>query len=693
MDEEQRGRGPLPAAAKNGPDGPDDSADRDSDDRDSDFSEYSSVHNYFYGSVDIGRANLGHDSVGRSRRKTGRLADQEIAWALRFYERPAPFARALSTLTTHRVVVLFGPPDVGKQAGALALLDSVLPERKIGGVSPQLSLAQIGEIGLKAGWGYLVQDRLAEGGNLHVVQFEMRQLCRNLQDENCYLVVTTTRRPPASAFTDLVVEWEPPDPIRLFDRCLDSAGVDLPTEKVRLDVVSALATSTTPRDVVRLVDQLADKPDRDVAALLESLRTSQQSLVTKWFDAQPPPADILLVTTLSFLHRAPERFFERAMDLLSEQLTGPDNRPAAKPDSVDHAEFTIPQARHDRSNDLVRVEFDSMPGAAERRVVFAVDAYRGLVVQELWRRFDNRLWDPVDDWLRLLVSHHEPAVRLQIAIGLALLYMASPGEVKERYLRPWSSASPTEQLSAVYVLWCMCADDTLASHALDIALTWARSGNRRQRMTAVAAFGGELGLRYPGEALRWLWHLSNGGPGIARASVQAIALLFGATAAGPSAGAVPTFLGDKLAKFTRSDSNPATLARLLDIVLLVLNAKTPEGRAPAMAAFLREHSDQLDAVGTMWAEALISRPHRGRAIDALRETLRDLGADPGADELVRPLGDAIARALPDHEHHLLVRDLHSELSDVPGVKPVRARSLVAALVAAFMAAPGIPRRR
>ena len=100
-----------------------------------------------------------------------------------------------------------------------------------------------------------------------------------------------------------------------------------------------------------------------------------------------------------------------------------------------------------------------------------------------------------------------------MAIGLALLGLVAPDEVIESYLDPWTAedASLNEQTMAVYVVWQMSILDQLASLALYIAIVWAGQGSRTQRRVATYAFSGELGARYPIEAVRRLSQLADQG--------------------------------------------------------------------------------------------------------------------------------------------------------------------------------------
>jgi hypothetical protein len=642
------------------------------------------VFNTFFGSVNIGQAQFGFGSEQSGRRKTGPFTDQEVESALENYVKPAGFDTARRTLFDQHVVVLLAPPATGKRVGAIALLQSVVPDAPIVGLSPALSTAELASYGFRPGRGYIVQDRLPEVGEQAVLEFEGQALIRKLSESGAYLVITATGSPQACrSLRSQAREWRPPDPVALFDRYvkveLHSSDRDRVLERVR--------RCPSPRDVVVLA-QLILEYDYDVEAALESLAVSERGAVLEWFDDEPPQDKVLFIAALAFAHGLPERLFELELSRLVVQFDHPD----AGEDTNGLDRPLLQERRIRRSaTGLAKVIFQLDPEfgdiTPEHRLVFEVPSYRVFVIEELWNRYDRQLWDPVAAWVRDLALTSPEEVRMQVALGVAVLARVAGNEVEESFLKPWSCGTLSERLTAAYVLWWFCADDTLAPLALRISLGWVRSGDPRRMRTAALTLAGELGVRYTGEALRALWRLAVRGDVLGGFARLSIAQLFSNLVQGPANGsAVLRFLDGRLRHSAAGTGRGPFDARCaFDTMRAILSMRVP-GTAepePVVGTLLRTRPEDVGLLGALWADTLRSRPHRAAAVDSLRKTLESLSVRDGLEPVIRSLGDAIAAALPPVERMLLKRDLLAELSVARGAGMGRASALAAALLAAF----------
>ena len=117
--------------------------------------------NNFYGPVYAAESRFGlsADTPGapQARARDGRLTDQDIAAALDRYVRPEPFRDAADALAKDGVVVLAGPPGIGKAAGAIALLREVT-SGPLALLSPTVSLRQLAGRDFTAVPGFVVMD-------------------------------------------------------------------------------------------------------------------------------------------------------------------------------------------------------------------------------------------------------------------------------------------------------------------------------------------------------------------------------------------------------------------------------------------------------------------------------------------------------------------------------------------------------
>lgn len=164
-------------------------------------------------------------------------------------------------------------------------------------------------------------------------------------------------------------------------------------------------------------------------------------------------------------------------------------------------------------------------------MTFRAPEYRALVIDELWSHADAEIWDPIQDWLNAVIADASGELILGISVGLALLARCAPDEVIESYLDPWAggAADWRGQTAAAWVLWWMSMD-SMAPLALKTSIRWAGQGSRDQRETATLVFGGQLGARFPIEAVRRLCQLGDQGEASAG---QGLAQLFATLADRP----------------------------------------------------------------------------------------------------------------------------------------------------------------
>jgi hypothetical protein len=648
------------------------------------------VFNNFFGSVDATGSQFGVSARGATRHGTGRITVAAVEERLRCFVRPAPFAAARATLTQHQLVILTGAEGSGRHTGALALLAEVsMTGKPLTSLSPALTVSDLANYPrYLPGRGYLVRDRVGDDTVAAVRGFELDRLLHTLREHHAYLVVTATtvasqeRSHPAG----LVAEWAAPDPVELFSSELVRKGVRIADPAELATLRDGAAKLPTPRDVVAFAARAGDGPAMAFAALEDH----ERDRVTGWFEEKPTPEELLCVAALAFAHGLPVRTFEAHLARLTEIVRAH----APGPRDAD-ADWLTRQRWADWAIRPTRTEWTAGPGLAtvttrippapgefgvEPRLVFRADRARAWVIAELHRRYGHDLWAPLREWIGELACRRDPELNVQLGLGVALLARPGLQEVRAEFLDPWSNGLAAERATAAYVLSWLCVDDALAPIALRIALGWTRAGARKS-MTAAIAFGGELGLRYESEALRWLWHLSTRAESVRRVARAMLAGLF-------AAGAEESRDTANLLRFLRKQvqradaDNPAAVRIRLDTVLQVLSAERPGGAEPAAAQLLRCQPGSAANLGALWAELLRSGPHRGGAIDTLRSTVESIGEGAGSAEALSRLGAAVRAGLSNPECERLGRDLGHALRSAPGSADL-SRELVSALLTAL----------
>ncbi|GAA0402640.1 hypothetical protein [Streptomyces luteireticuli] len=632
------------------------------------------VNQVFHGPLHAPQAHFGVGApasvsapASGTRRATGRLDTEEIDAVLYAYVEPPPFAEAAAALAADTVVVLVGPPGTGKRSGAVALLKEVADSSVYVVLSPDIDLEQLAERAFDRGVGYVLLDRMNEDaagggtGGARTADFDWRRVRDRVRGQGAHLVVTTVHEPggtPPEAVRH--VPWRAPDLGEVLrerlreDGCAGRAAEEaaglMPGGCLVAEVAAAagrIARGEEPRAVWREYGSSAAQPVRD------------------WFAAERSPREIAEVATLAFAMGTGRRDFEALQEALEGCLAGTlaDVTPAPAP-AEGEAE-PVPAAPGDRRRSLARNALvateERAHGAPGRTVwVFAAPHYRQWVLEELWANHSSAFWDGVRDWLNALVAGRpDGGLHRSVASGLALLARTAFDEVADCYLRPWArgGAGPEGEFMADHVLGWICLDETLAPAALTLVRGWAHSGDPGLRSAAARAFSGQLGVRFPTDAVKRLWHLIHQGQG--RPAVVGMAHLFALLADGQEdAGVVLDALVHRLRKQCAAPVATRVKVMTFDTVLAVLSVDGPGTGRPAVAALVERQPGTTARIAELWAGVLRNRPVRQAALAALRDTLHALpavGREPGAT--AGRLGGALAAALPPEERTLLATAL------------------------------------
>ncbi|GAA2620528.1 hypothetical protein SMC26_26145 [Actinomadura fulvescens] len=615
----------------------------------------------FHGNVDASRALIGaaFKGAGGERAPTavvGRIDDVEIDELIDGYVAPDPHATAAPALAKQKFVVLAGAPLIGKRHAAIKLLREVTQKPLIV-LSPTISLSRLASRTYLRGHGYAVIDWCDPDHGLDTgrpaSELEWLAVRTNIRRAGAYLVITTVDCTVGDAGKAVpAVRWEPPPPRRLLFRRLGERVGAAEIERTAALVPADCAVS----GVLRIAERLAAGKDPQ-AAVDEVLDLVDREHVTGWFQQKPSRREIVEVVVLALLPEVKDRRFEELLARLEDELAAsmpPAQASPAREDSQERisAEEALPQVRSERADASNLIASHS--GAGEEPVTFAPrfkePDYRALVLSELWRRFDSGLWNAVRSWLYEVVQ--EIDLRLPATAGLVLLATVAPEEVEEQYLEPWSRGAigTAGQLCAAYALSHLATEDERSTTALHIATRWVSHGNSSQRWTAALVFSGELGARYPTDAVRRLWQLIPQCNDLSVPAALAMGRLFATLVHGSKGAAeVIRLLGERLA-LTRTVGTTRELRRLiLTAIRAVLSERDPVSGRPAVAHFLISRPDQAVRLGALWAAALRNTHHREEAMQALDRALFSL-LDVGE---ARRLADALVRALDANEQAVL----------------------------------------
>ncbi|HEV7649411.1 MAG TPA: hypothetical protein VGP26_14760 [Actinophytocola sp.] len=688
------------------------------------------VHNSFYAEVNAEGATFGAagEERGVSTTRTGVLEPNRVSRTLDGFVRPPGYADALELLREHRILVLVGAEGAGKKALALHLLRVVCGERaQLHAASPARSLGQLAALTFAGGTGYLVADHMGSADDVAVRRFDADQLRdRVCKQQACLVLTTTSRKLGPRYLPSYALLVEPADPAEVLHGHLRDADV---APDVLATAEEFVRNEHRPKEIGILARRLVASPSTAV----ESMRDVPGKQVAAWFDRPVKTRELVSIAALAISGSQPESTHDALVRTLRMRIEAAREAREAAP-HVPWADEIFEQRT--RAGELVVVSGEGRPDEdpdedgwlSGRWVRFRHAEYRELVLGELHERYDDQLWSPVRTWVCDL-CRIDPREEIQSGLAAALAILARHNfmHVRTTFLAPWSNGSAPERMTAAMVLWFMSEDDRLAPVALRTALEWGENNGLLRGVTSALALSGPLGVRFMDEAMRRLCFLSLRAKRIGVVARAAVGLLLGvAVDDGPAAtGQMLAIVAEELTRATRRGSasdDPAdsyVTEGLLDddeddhadddpdqeqyergwngrvagaarsLVLAVLEAEQQDVPQPVAAKILCQQPEHAEVLGTLWAEALCSAPHRLAAIEALRRTLVALEHEPEAIDAVARLGSAIYTAMPHPHRPLRTAELLRAMTTPKRETERPAQDLVSTLLAALNAA--VPR--
>ncbi|MEV0586873.1 hypothetical protein [Nonomuraea sp. NPDC050310] len=608
------------------------------------------VINNFFREVEGAVFGVDNSGGGRARRRgSGPISVEEITRVTRSYVAPGCYAEARETLVASRVVALTGPQGTGRRTGAINLLHG-LAEHLIE-LAPSYTLEELAGRDYRQGYGYLLCGWAGARLDREVTDFHVRALETRIKQADAHLVITGSLSSPPPMWC---ARWERP----AAEAVLTAYGV--PPEVVA-EAAALLTADSSMADLVELARRLAS--GADLTEAVDKLSASGRQRVAKWFagPARDAAKDFELAAML-FTYGLRERVFE---ELLARLTTG-----RAAPAEVGVESQAVAESRRARltGDSLFTLEQQTgrFRGQQQRRLRFHDHAYRRYVVSELWDRCGPELWEPIAAWLDTIVTEPDFELQAQLAHGIALLAAEDYDYVEDRFLLPWAGGGRgwAGQVVAAHVLSWMCLDDLLGPIALKTAIDWTRSSSVPLRATAAFAFSGELGARYPTEAVQRLGELLEAGGREGGSARVAFAQLF-ATLTTATGNAVPVlrWLLRRLAVAPVAGTFTQTLLRTAVGVLEIRDAEDDgQDGEPIAARHLRERPAVAEPLARLWAAVLVNRPHRKAAMAAFHQAVCAFDERSERDcELVERLFAELARALSVRERRLFVLDFRDHV--------------------------------
>ncbi|MFF9360023.1 hypothetical protein [Streptomyces griseoluteus] len=638
-------------------------------------STYTTVNQYLYGNVGRGGVTGIAGAVPVSK-ATGPMRHEEIALLLESYAKPDAFADALGALRDDHVVTLIGESGTGRRSGAVALLKQVMAgDGRVIVLSPDTTLDQLAERVFDAGNGYVVLDGVQDGSlNDAQTDFAWRRVRERVHVSRAHLVVTTRPRLEHRLPTAVShVPWAAPATEEVLRLRLRLGGV---AEETIAEAIKLIRVNCPVAKAAEVADGIraGGAPEE----VWNDYDTGTYDTVRRWFHAPGRTMrEVLQVTTVAFAAGNGIRACEELFALLdghvgrqfaqsgaggkANAFSGPVASGAGQKDTdlTAKRDGGAESALYDSRRAMLDIELLTLRqvpmGAVVREVVeFATPSHRRWVFIVLCGLFGSEFWNGVQKWLSGVLNEPDAPCppgtvagdefEVSLAAGLAMLATKDFEEVVTNYLVPWAQghAGQRGQAMAVYVLWYMCQSDLgLDTTALDIARGWARSKSPELRGTAALAFSGWLGVRFPSDAVKWLWHLiaNEAGQGTAAAALAKLFALVVYHDEDPSR--VLNLLTYRLGKHAATSGRTPLKSLTYRVVVMILCIRDASGRPVALRHFVL-HPERGGALLDLWAKAFCYRPLRGLSLKAFAD---HLGALPTLTGSTVDMGRALGRGL------------------------------------------------
>jgi hypothetical protein len=571
------------------------------------------------------------------------------------YVRPPTFDEAATWLRRRHLVVLEGAPGSGRRAGAMALLREVTDGLLVA-LSPTVTAQDLAEWEDLGRYGYFVIDNEGVGRGLGTDP-AWADVAERVRYAGTYLVVTTTAPGSQTNLTGVPhFSWERPPTAEVLRRHLAGNWAKNDVDRLVDFLLPRLPANYTLRwlaCVARLVNAR-----RGPAQALQDMEEMCGRQVNRWFDQPRTRQEIAEVTAAAFLAVANERRYRSHLAELEQILMGHEPDPTCQRFNAANGSAGGDWQPTAAGDGLIQIMYVASAAGATGIVSFKKQSYQRHVLSRIWGTSESRFLEAVRKWIDGMVAETE---RLEIASALALLACSNVDEVESSFLDPWSLGRLgwPGKVSATYVLWCMCREETTAPLALLTAIRWANSADANQRTTAMMAFSGELGVSYPTDAARRLWQLMTQTEDLRMASFSALGHLFAVLVdQSREANAVLTMLDAQHTRFCLAKSRRRMRRITIEAILATLTVQSHRTARPAVAELLYSEPECLEIVARLWA-SLIRSQTAGRdgvaalwsAVYAFQCISREPASEAGA------LGRALSRVLSDDERSRLKTDL------------------------------------
>jgi hypothetical protein len=592
-----------------------------------------------------------HETGTASPLVLGAIVKDDIDRIQAVYVKPPEYDAAHQVLSKHHLLILQGNGHWGKHTTAVHLL-AALSQYDIYEISPVASVSTLLSHSWQQNQAYVVDTMSLEHAR-DLTETNLSGLSRKLAERKSRLVITVDSGavlPSAVVASYAVVCREIANLQDLLHTHLSryiehSDGIAKASDLCASpEVLELLDGQLLPRDI----DTLADLISRVVGGSL----TLEQALsrfvrniegqVRDWFQNNTELDDRTLMIALSVLNGAPESLIFEAEERLRSSLA-----PAkAETDATDRSRFFFGRTTDQRIHSMgaqpkASFEQTELGRIPIRLIEFDNPLFQPVILRFCWLNYD-RLREPLVSWLHRLGLHPSIEVRARAAAAAGELSKYDVAYLRGQVLLPWAKHEKAEvRRATAFALGVPAWESAHAPHVLKLLHHWSTlKNNWRLSWTAAAAYGGLVGLRFPGVALDDLRTIAAlGDVRLLDVIASSVGALFegGRYSRDYYSSVLAALQNWAQDKSTEAVSVTGTFAFLDICANSSVDSDPPEGKWPTVLWLIGESPSTKETIVALWRQALNVKATRELALETLRYWLKAVEDDHRVYNLIEML--------------------------------------------------------
>jgi hypothetical protein len=469
-----------------------------------------------------------------------RVTFQEVAKLQKVFIEIPSYQRAREHLDTTPVLLLWGQERAGKSSAAIQLLHH-WHQTEIFQLDPAIALSKWSSFeftNTNGYWLHINRVGFVEGWT----PFLFDLLCARIQENKSHLIITIDSHIPVrkEGLNRYFMPWDPPIKTDYLTFLVKHLRYYAPDEATQNQLEAAYNHPTisewltqetiTLRDIDFLARLLAQglREGFDPVEALQRLGSSAKKNVMEWFQNHPTVEDWSFMLAVVTLNGAAAQSINDAHERLLQRLQPVSVKDTTPPISISVGEDYGERLKRVGASLVKEVASTHYGNVAVHTVQLINPAWQQIALNYVWQR-EIHHHPLLIGWFDELVRTDDRSVRLRVAAAVGELAKQDTRTVNKWLIEPWANAQDVRlREAAAFALGIPAWDDQHVSWVQALLHYWSTNNNIRMNETAIFAYGGLVGERFPDFALAHLYHLTQkGSPLLHTSIVNSLLNIFG----------------------------------------------------------------------------------------------------------------------------------------------------------------------